>query len=72
VAVDLPAERQSEAFACVAAWRTDPDAVRACPVCAAPGLQITDCSARPYAEWYVLSCPACGLKAKLQIPLRGP
>jgi hypothetical protein len=72
VAVGLPMERMAEAMACVAAWRADPDAPCNCPVCAAVGLEIIDQSARPYSEWYVLKCAACGLDATLQIPMRGP
>ncbi|MGZ5823328.1 MAG: hypothetical protein ACXWJ2_05235, partial [Hyphomicrobium sp.] len=43
----------------------------ACPVCEA-GLAILDQSARPYAEWYALSCAACGLKATINVPLGPP
>ena len=43
------------AIATIRAWRTDPDgAAGACPACGAKGLVITDCSARPHAEWYRL------------------
>ena len=72
LAVGLPAERMAEAFACIAAWRMDPDAPRNCPVCGASGLEIIDLSTRPYAEWYVLKCRACGLDAMLHVPLPGP
>ena len=39
---------------------------------AAPGLAIIDQSARPYAEWYALTCAACGLNATINIPLGPP
>lgn len=56
----------------IAAWRTNRDATVACPVCETAGLQIVDRSARPYAEWYALSCAACGLEAQINVPLAGP
>jgi hypothetical protein len=43
----------------------------ACPACDKPGLAIVDRSARPHAEWYALTCSACGLSETLNIPL-GP
>ena len=67
----LPQEKLSTALARIAAWRIAPDAPVACPVCEAVGLEILDQSARPYAEWYALSCAACGLKATINVPL-GP
>ena len=67
----LAADQLREAFRRIAAWRADPDAPVACPACGKVGLQIVDRSARPYAEWYVLACPACGLSETLNIPL-GP
>jgi len=33
---------------------------------------IIDRSARPYAEWYALSCRSCGLDETLHIPLGPP
>lgn len=67
----LPADKMSLALARIAAWRANPDTPVACPVCEAPGLTILDQSARPYAEWYALTCAACGLNATLHLPL-GP
>jgi hypothetical protein len=67
----LPAGKLREALARIAAWRSAPDRPVACPVCEAVGLEILDQSARPYAEWYALSCAACGLKATINVPL-GP
>jgi hypothetical protein len=55
----------------IAAWRADPKAAVACPACGAEGLAIIDRSARPYAEWYALSCRACGLDETLHVAL-GP
>ena len=54
-----------------AAWRADPAKPVACPACGKFGLEIIDRSARPYAEWYVLTCSSCGLSETLNIPL-GP
>lgn len=67
----LPADKMRVALARIAAWRAGPQAPVACPVCEAEGLQILDQSARPYAEWYALTCAACGLNATLSVPL-GP
>ena len=67
----LPADKLREALARIAAWRAAPDQPVACPLCEAAGLEILDQSARPYAEWYALSCAACGLKATTNVPL-GP
>jgi hypothetical protein len=72
LATDLPRERLPEVLRCIAAWRVDPGAPRNCPVCATPGLEIIDRSARPYSEWYVLNCRACGLDTTLHIPMPGP
>jgi hypothetical protein len=65
----LTAEQQREAMCRVAAWRADPGRPVACPACGADGLQVIDRSARPHAEWYALSCAACGLQETLCIPL---
>ena len=67
----LPPEKLPVVLARIAAWRIAPEAPVACPVCEAVGLEILDQSARPYAEWYALSCTACGLKATINVPL-GP
>ncbi|KAB2918436.1 MAG: hypothetical protein F9K29_07630 [Hyphomicrobiaceae bacterium] len=56
----------------IAAWRVDPARPVACPLCGTEGLKIIDRSARPYAEWYALSCSACGLDETLHIPLGQP
>jgi phage terminase large subunit GpA-like protein len=65
----LPADKVRLAIDRINAWRIDPQLSVACPVCEAPGLQILDQSARPYAEWYALSCPACGLTATINVPM---
>jgi hypothetical protein len=68
----LPPEKMGAALASISAWRLDPEQSVACPVCSALGLAIIDQSARPYAEWYALSCAACGLDATVHIPLGPP
>jgi hypothetical protein len=65
----LSAEQQHKAIRRVAAWRAEPERPVACPGCEMPGLEVIDRSARPHAEWYALSCPACGLSETLHIPL---
>jgi predicted RNA-binding Zn-ribbon protein involved in translation (DUF1610 family) len=72
LAVNLDAKRMREALDCVTAWRLEPAASHACPACGAPGVEIIDASARPYTEWYVLKCRACGLDATINIPMAGP
>jgi hypothetical protein len=67
----LPTDKLAAAMTRIAAWRARPDEPVACPVCEVSGLEILDQSARPYAEWYALSCAACGLKATINVPL-GP
>ena len=68
----LPAEKIGVALQRIAAWRVNPSDPVACPVCEAAGLTIIDQSARPYAEWYALTCAACGLDATIQIPMAPP
>ncbi len=68
----LPPDKIGIALQRIAAWRVDPSAPVACPACEAVGLTIIDRSARPYAEWYALTCAACGLDASLQVPLAPP
>ena len=59
-------------FEIIAAWRRHPEKPIACPVCGAEGLRIIDRSARPHAEWYTLSCSACGLEESIQLPMGSP
>lgn len=68
----LPSEKIGAAMARITAWRVAPADPVACPLCEVEGLQIVDQSARPYAEWYALTCPACGLNATINVPLGPP
>jgi hypothetical protein len=68
----LPAEKMVLALQRIAAWRAAPSEPVACPVCETKGLAIVDQSARPYAEWYALTCAACGLDATIQLPMAPP
>jgi hypothetical protein len=70
--VKLAPERLATALGAIRSWRAAPEAPVACPMCAAEGLRITDCSARPYAEWYQLRCATCGLADTIHIPLAPP
>ena len=65
----LPPDRIHEALATIRAAHQDPDSPVVCPVCREPGLVIEDQSARPHAEWYALSCKACGLDDTIHIPM---
>jgi hypothetical protein len=49
-------------------WQDKPEQPVSCPLCEAPGLKIEDRSTRPYSEWYILSCPSCGLDDKIHVP----
>lgn len=68
----LSVDQMREAYRRINAWRIEPAASVACPGCEAPGLIIIDRSARPYAEWYALSCAGCGLSETLNIPMSAP
>jgi hypothetical protein len=70
--VALTADQQRAAVQAIAAWRADPHKPVACPGCGKPGLALVDRSARPHAEWYALSCSACGLEETVHIPLAAP
>jgi transcription elongation factor Elf1 len=65
----LTADRQREATHRIAQWRANPGMPVACPICEQAGLAIIDRSARPHAEWYALSCGACGLSETLHVSL---
>ena len=67
-----PPEKMPAALTRIATWRSAPAEPVACPVCEATGLAIVDRSARPYAEWYSLSCSACGLDTDIHIPMAPP
>ena len=62
----------SELMTIVRAWRADEFKPVHCPACQTPALEITDRSARPYREWYALSCPACGFEKTVSVPLGAP
>jgi len=68
----LPPDKIPVAVQRIAGWRAAPGEPVACPVCGAQGLQIVDRSARPHAEWYALTCEACGLNATIQLPMAPP
>lgn len=68
----LTADEMRLALARIADWRIDPEKAVACPRCGCGGLAIADRSARPYAEWYELSCAACGLAQTINIPMATP
>jgi hypothetical protein len=65
----LTADQQREATHRIAQWRANPGMPVACPICEQAGLAIIDRSARPHAEWYALSCSACGLSETLHVSL---
>ena len=65
----LDASAQIVALRRIAAWRLAPAEPVACPVCDRPGLTIVDRSARPHAEWYHLTCAACGLVETLHVAM---
>lgn len=65
-------DRIRETLRRIAAWRQDPEVAVLCPLCAAPGLAIVDCSSRPHAEWYIVACPTCGLDDTIHVPLPSP
>ena len=48
-------------------WESDKSKPVSCPMCEAPGLGIIDQSARPYSEWYHVTCSHCGLDDKIHI-----
>jgi RNase P subunit RPR2 len=56
----------------VRAWRRDETIPVVCPACLAPGLDITDRSARPYREWYALTCTPCGYTKTIGVSLAAP
>lgn len=54
---------------CLRSWQRNPKMVHECPSCGAAGVQIIDGSTRPFADWYVFRCKACGLDDALSIPM---
>jgi transcription elongation factor Elf1 len=69
--IGSPAWTQA-ALAAVAANRADPSRPVSCPTCSTPGVGIIDRSVPPHAQWYILSCTACGLQHTLHIPMAPP
>ena len=67
----LDAAQQRAMMPVIARWRSDPTAAGGLPGVRQGGLAIIDRSARPYAEWYALTCAACGLDETLHVAL-GP
>jgi len=55
----------------VRSWRDHELVPASCPSCSGP-LEIHDRSARPYREWYALSCAACGFDRTVSVPLAAP
>jgi transcription elongation factor Elf1 len=70
--MSLGAKDLQAALAAIARWREAPETQLNCPRCSASGLSVIDRSARPYAEWYHMGCPACGLDETIHIPLGPP
>ncbi|MCC7251698.1 hypothetical protein [Hyphomicrobium sp.] len=68
----LSADELRLALAVIARRQADADATLDCPRCGHAGLALADRSARPYAEWYQLSCAGCGLDETVHIPLGPP
>jgi hypothetical protein len=68
----LDAAQQRTALQHITGWRSNPKHPVVCPACSREGLMIIDRSARPYAEWYALSCAACGLDETLHVALGPP
>jgi predicted RNA-binding Zn-ribbon protein involved in translation (DUF1610 family) len=66
---EVTSETMGAALASITAWRAAPNGPAVCPLCGEAGLEISDHSARPHAEWYRLACPSCGLDQMLAVPL---
>lgn len=66
---EITTEALGGAMAAILAWRVNPDAAPACPLCGVQGLAVSDHSARPHAEWYRLVCASCGLDQMLAVPM---
>ena len=52
----------------ISAWKSNPDVEHACPRCGETGLGVVDNSARPYAEWFQLTCGHCDLDVAMHLP----
>ena len=66
---EITSDTMAAALATIARWRMAPAEPVICPLCGAPGLALSDHSARPHTEWYRLACAACGLDQMLATPL---
>ena len=62
----------TELMPLIRAWRLNETVPVICPCCVSPGLEIADRSARPYREWYAVSCAHCGFTKTVSIPLAAP
>jgi hypothetical protein len=56
----------------IRAWRLNELMPVTCPACGVGHLDIADRSARPYREWYAVSCAACGFDKTVSVPLAAP
>ncbi|MEL6298265.1 MAG: hypothetical protein AAFQ45_06820 [Pseudomonadota bacterium] len=65
----LTDEKMRKAMRAINAARQGAVDDQRCPDCNAQGLLVEDRSARPHAEWYQLTCSACGFDEAIQIPL---
>ncbi|MEW5962848.1 MAG: hypothetical protein AB1749_04740 [Pseudomonadota bacterium] len=63
------AEEMRAALATIRAAERETGSQPSCPLCGAAGLTIIDRSSRPHAEWYGLTCHACGLNDVISIPM---
>ena len=68
----LDANSQKEVLRRIAEWKRESGGEIACPACNAEGLSVVDQSARPFVEWYKLTCRACGLSETLQLVMPTP
>jgi transcription elongation factor Elf1 len=68
----LDAKLQKEALRRIAESMRASGAEIACPACESAGLSVVDQSARPFVEWYKLTCKACGLSENLQLVMPAP
>lgn len=56
-------------LATVRRWQAGAPPPFVCPACGAVAAIVEDRSARPHAEWYALTCSACGVETVVQLPL---
>jgi hypothetical protein len=53
----------------IRAWRLNEIKPVPCPCCTGGELEIFDRSARPYREWYAVSCRSCGMEKTVALSL---